>query len=355
METIVVSHVSAIRAIRDARWKYSALLWDRLSKVEARRALRACVPNKGAIDFEALERMGIFSDEENEVHVLVSRSSARRAVPGVVCHTIAKTLPRDAIRRIGENVYCTSPAFSALLYARGRSLGQVVSLLMELLGTYSLPPESTVPIAHGEYPNSREANERPRMARYKCEPATTLKELIKVASWTASSVDVTFRQAVKLVEPGSASPGETLVYGMLALPMRCGGLGCRTLKGRRVRLNYKIDFTDDAVHISSGMPYAISDFYVPAAKTDVEYNGFGHEEHDARIHDGNRNNGLRAMGIKIIVIYRGQMQDIQALEAVARTLHRDAGVRFRYRVEGYRELQGRLLNELRAAIGLPPA
>lgn len=106
--------------------------------------------------------------------------------------------------------------------------------------------------------------------------------------------------------------------------------------------------------MSSGMPYAVADCFIPAANVDVEYNGTGHEELPARIHDGNRNNGLRCMGINVIVIQRDQMRDIQALEAIARTIYRFAHMRFRYQGKGHRAKQANLLNALRGAVGLKP-
>lgn len=146
---------------------------------------------------------------------------------------------------------------------------------------------------------------------------------------------------------------ETIQYCMLGLPMRYGGFGCAKLPGG-IKLNQRIDFDHNAVAISSGMPYAICDLFIPAANTDIEYNGIYHEARSARIHDGNRNNGLRSMGIKTLVINQEQMKDLEALEAIARTIYHDAGVRFRYQANGYRIRQEKLLNELRGSIGLRP-
>lgn len=136
--------------------------------------------------------------------------------------------------------------------------------------------------------------------------------------------------------------------------MRFGGFGCCSLPMGGLLLNYRIDFDTLAVNMSSGIPYAICDLYCPAAGVDSEYNGIGHELQNARIHDGNRNNGLKAMGIHVLVITRDQMKDLVALEAFAQTMHRLAGVRFRYRIKGYRKRQAAWLNALRAGIGLAP-
>ena len=104
--------------------------------------------------------------------------------------------------------------------------------------------------------------------------------------------------------------------------MRFGGFGCCSLPMGGLLLNYRIDFDTLAVNMSSGIPYAICDLYCPAAGVDNEYNGIGHELQNARIHDGNRNNGLKAMGIHVLVINRDQMKDLVALEAFAQTMHR---------------------------------
>lgn len=315
---------------------------------------------------------------------------------------MSRDLPAGSILEIERGLYCTSPAFTAYLYSRGRSVPEIAALLMELLGTYSLPHNATLSIARGKtwssmdgirLPNSASAethlsgldtsaetdpeindvsdtplgapdgtathrthgNQQVKIEQthYSCEPAATKKQLRAIAKWTKSSRDHAFRRAVDLVAPNSASPAETIQYCMLGFPMQYGGFNCAALPDGML-LNHRIDFTHDAVLMSSGMPYAVADCFIPAANVDVEYNGTGHEELPARIHDGNRNNGLRCMGINVIVIQRDQMRNIQALEAIARTIYRFAHMRFRYQGKGHRAKQANLLNALRGAVGLKP-
>lgn len=59
------------------------------------------------------------------------------------------------------------------------------------------------------------------------------------------------------------------------------------------------------------------------------------------------------MGVSVIVVTREQLYDIPALEAIAMSIYRAAGRRFRYRFDGYRERQQNLLNGLRMGTGLP--
>ena len=373
--TAVISHLSALRAIRRARRAYSALPWDSVDIEQQTQALASCIPNKDAIDFAALAMLDAWSDDDSErLDLFVADGNNRRPNERLLQHTITAPLPEEAIMHIEADIYATSPAMTALLCSKNESVAKTLMLLMELLGTYSLPPEATYPIAYddawpkgdgyeamgdldcrGDQSATEQQNEtRYEQAHYKCEPATTIEELEAIARFAKSSSYTSFRTAVKLARPGSASPAESLMFAVLGAPMRFGGFGCCSLPMGGLLLNYRIDFDTLAVNMSSGIPYAICDLYCPAAGVDNEYNGIGHELQNARIHDGNRNNGLKAMGIHVLVINRDQMKDLVALEAFAQTMHRLAGVRFRYRIKGYRKRQAAWLNALRAGIGLAP-
>lgn len=373
--TTVISHLSALRAIRRARRAYSALPWDVVDDEQQAQALADCVPNKDAIDFAALAILDAWSeDDPNRLDLLVAGGNNRRPDERLLQYTITAPLPEGAIMRIEADIYATSPAMTAMLCSKNESVAKTLMLLMELLGTYSLPPEATYPIAYddiwpksdgyaatgdldcrgGQSATDQQNETRYEQAHYKCEPATTIEELEAVARFAKSSSYASFRTAVKLARTGSASPAESLMFAVLGAPMRFGGFGCCSLPMGGLLLNYRIDFDTLAVNMSSGIPYAICDLYCPAAGVDNEYNGIGHELQNARIHDGNRNNGLKAMGIHVLVINRDQMKDLVVLEAFAQTMHRLAGVRFRYRIKGYRKRQAAWLNALRAGIGLAP-
>ena len=373
--TTVISHLSALRAIRRARRAYSALLWDAIDDEQQTQALEGCVPNKDAIDFAALAILDAWSEDDSEcLDLFVAGGNNRRPDGRLLQHTITAPLPQGAIMHIESDIYATSPAMTAMLCSKNESVAKTLMLLMELLGTYSLPPEATYPIAYddtwpkansfeamddldcqGDQPTpEKPAETRYEQAHYRCEPATTIEELEAVARFAKSSSYASFRTAVKLARAGSASPAESLMFAVLGAPMRFGGFGCCSLPMGGLLLNYRVDFDTLAVNMSSGIPYAICDLYCPAAGVDNEYNGIGHELQNARIHDGNRNNGLKAMGIHVLVINRDQMKDLVALEAFAQTMHRLAGVRFRYRIKGYRKRQAAWLNALRAGIGLAP-
>lgn len=353
--SFVLSHCSALRAIRHARSVYNRVTWTRVGKTEQRQVLNACAPRAKDVDAAWLERW-LPNDpmQGEELHVLVGDQALRRSRPHLECHVQSAPLPAGSLMRLAPGLYCCSPAYVALQCTAGKTFGESIALLMELLGTYSLPAEATYSIAWGG--TWSDANERNAVeqAHYRCEPAVTPGELRAMARWARGSTRAVFREAVRLAEAGAASPAESTMYGMLGLPMRHGGFGLSTLQPGGMQLNKRVDFTEQAVRMASGMPYAVLDAYLPAAKTDIEYNGIGHEWENARMHDGQRNNGLRGMGIKVLVINRDQMRDIPALEAIAKSVYHDAGVRFRYYIEGYRVRQQELLNSLRKGVGLPP-
>ena len=364
--------MSALRGIRRARRVHDLWSWAPLDAQEQERVLAAATSRKSLIDFEELARHGFWGEEETEeLELLVGRPADRRRVAHVRCRCASGPLPEGFLCRVAPGLYATSPLYAAWQYSKGRGIAAVVMLLSELMGTYGLSEEATMTIAWGGvWPGKEEgpalaapadatdsafaapaADDKPAdQAHYRCDPAFTREDLDAFARISSGRV---FAQAAAIALPDAASPMESVMAGMLGAPHRLGGFGLSALRGGML-LNHRINFNHDAVLMSSGMPYAICDAYIPAAKAEIEYNGIGHEEESARVHDGERNNGIRGMGIKVVVVNRGQMRDIRALEAIARSFHRAAGVRYRDVNDGQRVLQGAWLNSLRAAIGMDP-
>lgn len=290
--TTVISHLSALRAIRRARRAYSALPWDSVDSEQQAQALAGCIPNNDAIDFGALSILDAWNEDDSELlDLLVSNEDNRRPDKRLLQHILSTPLPEGAIMHVEADIYATSPAMTAMLCSKNESVAKTLMLLMELLGTYSLPPEATYPIAYddtwpkansfeamddldcqGDQPTpEKPAETRYEQAHYRCEPATTIEELEAVARFAKSSSYASFRTAVKLARAGSASPAESLMFAVLGAPMRFGGFGCCSLPMGGLLLNYRVDFDTLAVNMSSGIPYAICDLYCPAAGIDNEY------------------------------------------------------------------------------------
>ena len=365
---IIVCGLSALRGIRRARRVHDLWSWTLLDAQEQERVLTAATSRKSLIDFEELARDGFWGEEETEeLELLVGHPADRRRVAHVRCRCVSGPLPEGSLCRVAPGLYATSPLYTAWQYSKGRGVAAIVMLLSEFMGTYGLSEEATMTIAWGGvWPAEREGSalvaptdatdpalaaddDKPAdQVHYRCDPAFTREDLDAFARISSGRA---FAQAAAIALPDAASPMESVLAGMLGAPHRLGGFALSALPDGML-LNHRIDFDRDAVLMSSGMPYAICDAYIPAANAEIEYNGIGHEEESARVHDGQRNNGIRGMGIKVVVVNRDQMRDIQALEAIACSLYRDAGVRYRDVNDGRRVLQGVWLNSLRAAIGM---
>ena len=149
--TTVISHFSALRAIRRARRAYSALPWDSVDSEQQAQALASCIPNNDAIDFGALSILDAWNEDDSELlDLLVSDEDNRRPDKRLFQHILTAPLPEGAIMHVEADIYATSPAVTAMLCSKNESVAKTLMLLMELLGTYSLPPGATYPIAHDD-------------------------------------------------------------------------------------------------------------------------------------------------------------------------------------------------------------
>ena len=145
--TTVISHFSALRAIRRARRAYSALPWDSVDSGQQAQALASCIPNNDAIDFGALSILDAWNEDDSELlDLLVSDEDNRRPDKRLLQHILTAPLPEGAIMHVEADIYATSPAVTAMLCSKNESVAKTLMLLMELLGTYSLPPGQHAPL-----------------------------------------------------------------------------------------------------------------------------------------------------------------------------------------------------------------
>lgn len=145
--TTVISHLSALRAIRRARRAYSALPWDSVDSEQQAQALAGCIPNNDAIDFGALSILDAWNEDDSELlDLLVSNEDNRRPDKRLLQHILSAPLPEGAIMHVEADIYATSPAMTAMLCSKNESVAKTLMLLMELLGTYSLPPGQHTPL-----------------------------------------------------------------------------------------------------------------------------------------------------------------------------------------------------------------
>lgn len=351
--TIVVSHGSALRALRHERMRYAHVRWEPLGASEQEAVLATTAPQARALDEVGLMRCGAL-DPAAPLEALVGAPEHRRRGADVAYHVTTGHLPAGSLLRAAPGIYVASPALAIVqVAARTRSLAATLAIIMELCGGFSMPEElgigdaAAAPSLMGTAQRRAALAETPRYAE--SEPALAVADLRRYLSELAGTAGSKLaRAAARYALDGARSPMEAITTCLFHAPRSVGGFGLRQLQ-----LNERIEFNEVA-RAASGLPYAVCDAYVPDAKTTLEYNGSDHDTHEQRLHDERRAAGLAALGITTIALNDRQLRDIEALEAIARTLYRRAGKRYRNRTTGRSVKQIELLNGLRVAYGLMP-
>lgn len=347
---IIICDVSAFRTLRCERRRYQSLGWTPLSSREIQLAVSRSSANANCIDYDLLEQLGVWSPGE-KLHLLVNSQTKRRHTGPISMHVLSKALPTGSLCNIAPGIDILSPAMIAAQYASCRSFGETYAFFEELCGEITLAEPSykewltdsnPEDISNGESEaTSCESISIPITRYFKCQAALTSNELsnwLKRIHWCPGLNKA--RTAAPYVLGKARSPMEIMMFGMFCLPMSRGGFAC---KGGIS--NHRIDFNEEAITVS-GMPYAIGDLVFPASSEILEYKGHPHDSKESRIRDEKREAGLSAMGFRVTSINNEQIKDAAALEAIAKRLYRQSGLRFRYYIDAYRTKQYQLLREL---------
>lgn len=339
--TVVVSHASALRAIRYTRCRYGCLPWRKLSAYESNTVLRQATANARDLDEAELIRAGCWDGHDRQtVEVLIPERRAQRSKTGIKQHVCSHPIPDGSLCEIAANLYSVSPELVVLQLATAQNTPVSCALITELCASFSLKEAAQ---------SSGPAHSQAMIKGYReSEPALTCSQLMKYLK-TAQGMPGRRRAstAARYALGGALSPMEAITAILFHMPCAYGGFHLPLI------LNQRIDFSEDARTVS-GMSHAICDAYVPGARSTIEYNGSYHNDPHARLHDERRKLGLAAMGIETFCANSEQLRDVTALEIIARMLYQRMGKRYRNRVAGYRVKQVELLNELRRAFRLPP-
>lgn len=340
---IVVSHESALRGIRFARCRYAALPWRPLPAREARDVMAHARASARSVDLDELARHGFCpgDGDARQVHLLASSSASRRRSENVSIHTMGAS-PRGAtLLEAAPGIFTVSVELAFIQCCATLSFPKALALAYELCGTFSMREHIS---------DGRPGEDRADSSGYlETEPATTVAALARAVERFPRTRGVKLaRSVIAHLLDGARSPMEAIVAGVFHMPISQGGLGVGEMQ-----LNHRIDFNRLASN-ASGMPYAICDAFIPGARVDLEYNGGYHAETVSRIHDENRNRGLSALGITVIALNHDTLRDVEALEAVGRTIFRRAEMRYRDRSRESAVRRVQLLNGMREAFWLKP-
>ena len=347
---IIICDASAFRALRCERRRYQGLGWTPLSSREIHLAVSRSSANSNCIDYDLLEQLGVWSPGE-ELHLLVNNQSKRRYTGPISMHVSSKPLPMGSLCNIAPEIDVLSPAMIAAQYANCHSFGEAYAFFEELCSeiTFAEPgykdwlADSDLEDISNEEPIAASSTSIsiPKTRYFKCNAVLAPSELdnwIKRINWCPGLIQA--RSIAPYVLGDARSPMEIMMFGMFCLPMSRGGFACEGGIS-----NYRINFNEEATAVSS-MPYAIGDLVFPASNEILEYKGHPHDSKESRIRDEKRDAGLSAMGFRVTAINNEQIKDAAALEAIAKRLYRQAGLRFRYYIDAYRTRQYQLMREL---------
>ena len=337
---IVVSHESALRGIRFARCRYGLLPWNPLTPPEQRDALAHARVGKTAVDRGELARLGFCSwDGNDDVHLLASRSAARRHDSGINVSSSSADIPPGLLLKASANILVPAPELCFIQCCENLSFAEALALGLELCGTFSMH----------ERPDNDQANDETTSRYHECEAAMSTHTLRKAIERLPYRYGIRMaRKVANHLLDSARSPMEAIVAGMFHLPFVQGGFGIEDML-----LNHKISFNQAAMD-ASNMPYVVCDAYIPSAKAALEYNGNYHDDPQVRLHDERKSLGLEVLGISMLPLNQDTLRSVDALEAVSRIIYKRKGERYRNRSMKSAVKRIELLNNLRIAFGLKP-
>ena len=248
-----------------------------------------------------LELYGLVDDATPLEVLLLSTSKAGRNPAGTVVHTTRISFPTDSFISIEGGNYLVSIELCALQAATYLTFPELVEYYYELCGAYTL------------YDDSNEYRER--------RPLTSTSRLYTffTASKGAHGVKLACR-ALKYVRDRCRSPLEAAFAIMLTMPKANGGLGIR-----KIEADYRVELHESAKALARRR-WLYLDLFLPRSKTDVEYNGFYHDENEIQAIDEERRNALASMGYNVIYINRQIFFDRMAFRRSITAIMRWEGI-----------------------------
>lgn len=260
-------------------------------------------------------------------------------------HLVTGELPFGSMREIGSYAAVTSPALTFLMLARRLELVDLIMLMHEACGTFSVYAPTDEERAYLQDLVGRRALERlggwePVLDRngmltnlWKRPPLVTLGELRAFAEQTRGVTGhKRFVEALRHVHEGAASPFEVQTGLRIGLPRRLGGEGLGPLEyNRPVRLS-------DGARRISGQRKAYIDVLVTNAAGTREVgiecqSALVHDVTERGIADGNRITALQSMGFVMVQLSYENLVNPAKFASIVAYLRRELGVPARPKTE----------------------
>lgn len=281
---IVLSHTTA-RAVYQTANSLASYAIDPLPMEK----IRVSAPTTS--DLEAarawLNRKNVDSES---IHVLTFSNNANRHRKGCICHCSRYTFDAESYLELEPNVYIVDIKLCALEATADLNLTELVEYYFEICGSYAL-----------ETSDETQYRERPAL--------TSVEELrdffSKASGYRGSNKAL---KALSYVRGGCRSPLETAFVMMLTMPKSMGGLAIRAIK-----TDYPIPVPKRYAALTRRTVFYL-DALLENSMTDIEYNGFYHDEPEQQSIDEERRNTLRNMGYAVITVSRHSFSNSPLLD-----------------------------------------
>lgn len=334
---ILISHFSALEVVR---------LQTLRRALEERHRCDALVPGRGPRDDELARLIAAapsLSTLTTPVEVLVAGEAGRRRSRLVRTHVAPQLPPAGSAFLVAPGVCCVSPEHLVVQLAPRLTELELIVLLSELMGAYSVAPE----LEDGMY--QRRA-------------AVTTRELIEAhLDGLGTFTGVTrVRRALRRACVGSGSPRETKLALRLGLNPARGGYGLDVLSMNDplevVRIRDRMRTGVRRPDILLRAPAGAMRNGRPLLGAAVEYDGKDHASEEAHARDAERHNELTAIGVVEYLVTKAQYRDLAYMDGLVDLIRRDLGTPAKRRTHAeaarLRRLRLRLYQELERIDGV---
>ena len=231
------------------------------------------------------------------LHVTVTERSAWRKPRSVICHIALTDIPQGAYRRLGREIYLSSPEACFLQMASHLTLVDLITLGCELCGSYA-PWLSSEGLAQRK-------------------PRTTVRQLANHLDLSKGSHGIkAARRGVRHVFEEAASPAETALALLLCLPTDLGGYGLpRPLLNKPLKVQGKI---------------VRCDLFWPDHRFALEYDSNLHHTGAEKINaDSTRRTLIEEKNVHVVSVTWDQVRDARKFDILARAVAKRLGFRAR--------------------------
>ncbi len=239
------------------------------------------------------------------LHLLVEPDSHRKPSRQFIRHTLSRSYPTGAFRRLDSRTAIVSPELCFVEMGTVLPFCKLVELGNFLCGTYTMNP------------NAPDLNTKP--------PLTTKASLTRFVSQCEQLHGIAAaKRALAYLCEGAASPRENKIATLLVLPSQQGGYGFPL-----PQMNHRFIFPKTAARLF-GHDHVVIDLYWPECKLAIEYDGFDyHSSERALTRDRRKSSELNHYGITVIRVDKTQVCSPQAFFVLAKKLFHQMGKRLR--------------------------